>query len=298
MRFDMVDLRLFVNTHKAGSITAGANLSNLSLQSASERIRGMESELGVLLLTRSSSGIKLTNAGLALLNHANQVLLQIDHMRSELRQYSQGLRGYIDLLCNSSAQAGFLPQKLADYLQKHPNISVGIREMSSEKIINSLNNQMANLGIVANPSSLYDLEFKFLCDDHLVIFAPPSNDLNDHSISSLNQIEHHDFIGLSQGNALQDYIDHHALSGGISLNYRMRLATMDAVMQLVSEGLGYAILPRQVISRFIRIYPGNIIPLSDEWAKRKLYICARRFDELPSYMDEFVQFLFEQHVHT
>lgn len=262
MRFDMVDLRLFVNTHKAGSITAGANLSNLSLQSASERIRGMENELGVLLLTRSSSGIKLTNAGLALLNHANQVLLQVDHMRSELRQYSQGLRGYIDLLCNSSAQAGFLPKKLADYLQKHANISVGIREMPSEKIISSLNNQMANLGIVANPSSLYDLEFKFLCDDHLVIFAPlsKSNDLNEQSIFSLSQIDHHDFIGLSQGNALQDYIDHHAQNLGTTLNYRMRLATMDAVMQLVSEGLGYAILPRQVISRFIGIYPGNIIP--------------------------------------
>ncbi|MEQ5183805.1 LysR substrate-binding domain-containing protein [Providencia alcalifaciens] len=295
MRFDMVDLRLFVNTHKAGSITAGANLSNLSLQSASERIRGMENELGVLLLTRSSSGIKLTNAGLALLNHANQVLLQIDHMRSELRQYSQGLRGYIDLLCNSSAQAGFLPKKLADYLQKYANISVGIREMSSEKIISSLNNQMANLGIVANPSSLYDLEFKFLCDDHLVVFAPlsKSNDLNDQNIFSLSQIDHHDFIGLSQGNALQDYIDHHAQNLGTTLNYRMRLATMDAVMQLVSEGLGYAILPRQVISRFIGIYPGNIVPLSDEWAKRKLYICARRFDELPSYMDEFVKFLLE-----
>ncbi|WPA93783.1 LysR substrate-binding domain-containing protein [Providencia zhijiangensis] len=295
MRFDMVDLRLFVNTHKAGSITAGANLSNLSLQSASERIRGMENELGVLLLTRSSSGIKLTNAGLTLLNHANQVLLQIDHMRSELRQYSQGLRGYIDLLCNSSAQAGFLPKKLADYLQKYANISVGIREMPSEKIISSLNNQMANLGIVANPSSLYDLEFKFLCDDHLVIFAPlsKSNDLNDQSIFSLSQIDHHDFIGLSQGNALQDYIDHHAQNLGTTLNYRMRLATMDAVMQLVSEGLGYAILPRQVISRFIGIYPGNIIPLSDEWAKRKLYICVRRLDELPSYMDEFVKFLLE-----
>lgn len=47
MRFDLIDLRLFLNVYKAGSITGGATLSNLTLQSASERIRGMEGELGV-----------------------------------------------------------------------------------------------------------------------------------------------------------------------------------------------------------------------------------------------------------
>ncbi|EKT60939.1 LysR family transcriptional regulator [Providencia sneebia] len=293
MRFDMIDLRLFVNTYKAGSITAGAQLSHLSLQSASERIRGMENELGVLLLTRSSSGIKLTNAGLTLLNHANKVLLQIEYMSSELRQYSQGLKGYIDLLCNSSAQASFLPEKLSKYLHNHPNISVAIREMPSEKIINYIHNQMANLGIVTDPSSLHGLEFKTLCNDHLVIFAPLSGELTEQVTLSFNEIIHYNFIGLSQGNALQDYIDSYAQNLGTCLNYRMRLATMDTVMQLVSSGLGYAILPKQVVLKFIGIYPGNFIDLSDEWAKRKLYICARSFDELPAYMDEFVNFLLE-----
>ncbi len=45
MHFDLVDLRLYLNVLQAGNITAGANLSHLSLAAASARIRAMEASL-------------------------------------------------------------------------------------------------------------------------------------------------------------------------------------------------------------------------------------------------------------
>jgi len=56
MRFDLTDLRLFLNVHEAGTITAGAQRSHMTLASASERIRGMEELLGVALLKRDRRG--------------------------------------------------------------------------------------------------------------------------------------------------------------------------------------------------------------------------------------------------
>jgi DNA-binding transcriptional LysR family regulator len=52
MRFDLTDLRLFLHTAEAGSITAGAERSHLTLASASARIRGMEETLGAPLAER------------------------------------------------------------------------------------------------------------------------------------------------------------------------------------------------------------------------------------------------------
>jgi DNA-binding transcriptional LysR family regulator len=49
MRFDLIDLRLFLQVAEARSITHGARRSNLALASASARIRGMEQKLGVAL---------------------------------------------------------------------------------------------------------------------------------------------------------------------------------------------------------------------------------------------------------
>ncbi|MEY0828003.1 helix-turn-helix domain-containing protein [Providencia rettgeri] len=72
MYFDITDLKLCVNVANAGSITHGAKLTYLTLQSASERIRGLENELNVDIFVRSVKGVSLSNAGMYLLNMQKQ----------------------------------------------------------------------------------------------------------------------------------------------------------------------------------------------------------------------------------
>jgi DNA-binding transcriptional LysR family regulator len=199
MRFDIIDLRLFLNVYKAGSITGGAALSHLTLQSASERIRGMESELGVPLFSRSRKGVKLSDAGYSLVNHANIVLQQVDHMRSELHQYGKGLRGHINLLCNSSAQSEFLPSLIGPYLLSNPNISISVKEMLSHDIVAAVKNQMANLGIVADSTQLNGLASLPFNDDELEVFAPAKGRLHDTESTTFEEIVTTEFIGFTRG---------------------------------------------------------------------------------------------------
>src|SRR5262249_367328 len=78
MRFDLVDLQLFIAVAETRSITAGASRVHLALASASERIKGLEAALGVALLTRGRRGVELTSAGESLLDHARIVLHNVD----------------------------------------------------------------------------------------------------------------------------------------------------------------------------------------------------------------------------
>lgn len=291
MRFDIIDLRLFLNVYKAGSITGGAALSNLTLQSASERIRGMESELGVPLFSRSRKGVKLSDAGYSLINHANIVLQQIDHMRSELHQYGKGLRGHINLLCNSSTQSEFLPALIGPYLLSKPNISISVKEMLSYDIVAAIKNQTGNLGIVADSTQLNGLESMPFRDDELVVFAPATDHWQGSESTTFEEIVTAEFIGLSEGSALQEHIEDHAKKLGHRLNYRIRMTTFDAVMQVVSSGVGIAIIPRQAAERHLHRHESKIIRLTEPWADRKLIICARDFADLPGYVKEFVEFL-------
>ena len=77
MRFDLVDLQLFVHVVDAGSITAGAARAHLALASASARLQGMEEALGVQLLLRGRRGVRATAPGRSLLQHARAVLQQV-----------------------------------------------------------------------------------------------------------------------------------------------------------------------------------------------------------------------------
>src|SRR3974377_27810 len=86
MRFDIVDLRLFLHVAEARSITHGAERSNLALASASARIRGMEEALGVRLLVRDRRGVSLSAAGLSLVEHARLITQQVERMRTHLAE--------------------------------------------------------------------------------------------------------------------------------------------------------------------------------------------------------------------
>ena len=74
MHFDFIDLRLLVAVLETGSITAGGERVGLSLAAASARMRGLEQQAGVALLTRNPRGVQATPAGERLLQHARVLL--------------------------------------------------------------------------------------------------------------------------------------------------------------------------------------------------------------------------------
>ena len=93
LRFDFVDLRLFLFVVEGASITHGAARAGMALASASERIRLMEESLGAPLLDRHRRGVRATPAGAALAHHAQLVIQQLERMRGELSEHAQRRQG-------------------------------------------------------------------------------------------------------------------------------------------------------------------------------------------------------------
>src|SRR6202166_3804484 len=113
MRFDLVDLQLFIAGTEARSITAGALRSHLALAAASSRIKGLELSLGVELLKRGRRGIELTAAGESLLDHARIIMNNVETMRGDLAAYASGVRASVHLLANTSGLSEHLPKAAA-----------------------------------------------------------------------------------------------------------------------------------------------------------------------------------------
>ena len=134
MRFDLVDLQLFIAVADARSITPGRRASHLALASASARIKGLEAALGVALLKRGRRGVELTAAGESLLDHARIVIHNVDAMRGDLAAFASGVRASVHLLANTSGLSEHLPKALAAFLREHPDINVDIEERESTDI--------------------------------------------------------------------------------------------------------------------------------------------------------------------
>ena len=128
MRFDLVDLNLFVAVAEARSITAGAERTALALASASARIKRLEETLGAPLLSRQRRGVELTSAGETLLAHARIVLADVQALQGDLAAFARGARTTIHMLANTSGLSEHLPKALASFLVAHPDVSIAVDE--------------------------------------------------------------------------------------------------------------------------------------------------------------------------
>lgn len=284
MRFDLTDLRLFLNVIETGSITAGAERSALALASASARIQGMEEILGTPLLSRGRRGVIPTPAGLTLSHHARVVLGQMERMRGELGRYAQGLKGHVRLACNTSALSEYLPEILARFLADHPHVDVELEEHLSHRVVQAVAEGVVDLGIAADSVSFDGLQTRPFRHDPLVVVTACGHPLAAGGDSLLlTDTLDQPFIGLDDGSALQDFLAGHAARNGKRISYRVRMRGFDAICRMVEQGVGVAIIPEVAARRCQTTMKVAVRSLTDSWACRRLDLCARDFSALPEH---------------
>ena len=291
MRFDLVDLRLFLHIAEAQSITHGAERSNLALASASARIRGMEVALGTPLLARDRRGVKLTAAGQCLIEHARLVVQQVERMRGDLGSFARGLSGSVRLLSNTAALSEHLPRVLAAFLAANPTICLDIEERESADIGSALASGAADVGIASTaalPDSIEQFPFR---EDVLVLVVPRGDILARRRLLGLADVVDRPFIGLPRESALQRHVVGHATRLGATLNIRARVTSFDAVCGMVEVGAGVGIVPEVTAKRCRRSMKVDATRLRDHWAKRHLAICVRSLSSLPTGAQRLVEHL-------
>jgi DNA-binding transcriptional LysR family regulator len=291
MRFDLTDLRLFLQVVEAGSITHGAERMHLAVAAASTRIRNMEAVLGTPLLHRARQGVKPTEAGRTLLYHARLLVLQAERMRGDLAEYADGLRGQVRLMSNTNALTEFLPEAMSAFLAAHPHVNIDLEERLSDEIVAAVAEGTADVGIVAATVELAGLEVLPFRVDRFVLVVAPGHPLSTAGRMAFAEALDYDFVGLDRASALQRFLAEKAERIGRRLRLRVQLRSFDAVCRLVECHVGIGVVPATTAERHAKTMAIHRIELIDEWAVRKLTICVRRRADLPIYARELVDHL-------
>ena len=291
MRFDLVDLGLFVAVAEARSITHGAASANLALASASERIRGLEDALGVTLLARGRRGVVLTAAGESLLGHARIVLHDVEVLRGDLLSYARGLKASVHLLANTAGLAEHLPKALAAFLRENPDVNVDVEERESADIAQAIAAGAADIGLAIDLALPEGMERFPFCDDRLVLVVSQQDELANRRQVGFGDLLGRDFVGLASAAALQAHLAAQAARLGSRLRFRARLKDFDAVCQMVAAGIGLAVVPEAAAKRCARAMKIRTVRLRDPWANRKLAICVRDLKALSRPAQQLVEHL-------
>jgi DNA-binding transcriptional LysR family regulator len=291
MRFDLVDLQLFIAVAETRSITNGAERVHLALASASERIKGLEAALGVSLLTRGRRGVELTAAGESLLDHARIVIHNVEALRGDLAEFAKGMKATVRLLANTSGISEYLPKALAAFLGQHPHISIDVEERESGEIAHAIVTGAAELGLAAEHALPVTIERIPFSEDRLVLVAPREGELTGRRQIDFREVVERDFVGLITSSALHAHVTGHAARLGARLRFRARMNNFDAIGQMVAAGIGVAVMPEVAARRCARSMKIDVVRIRDSWANRRLAICARSFKSLPKPAQQLAEHL-------
>ncbi len=143
----MIDkLEMFIALARAQHFGRAAEAMGIAQPTLSAAIRQLESDLGVMLVTRGSRYGGLTPEGARVLDWARQIVGDARAMREELRAARAGLSGNVRLAVIPTALT-VVSQLTARFVRAHPNVRFQILSSNSIEILKSLEGLQIDAGI-------------------------------------------------------------------------------------------------------------------------------------------------------
>ena len=292
MDYDLTDLRLFVAMAEERNLTRGAARAFLAPSSASHRLRRLEDALQTPLFDRQPRGLEPTRAGEALLRHARQVFACIEQMHAELSPYASGIRGQVSLWANTHATHSYLPDDLAGFLKRHPQVSVSLEERTSTEIAMAVAHGEIDVGVLADAGAqgagvvLWPYR-----QDRLVLIVPQGHALAQRASVAFAEVLDQAFVMLHSGSAIHTFTMNAAAALGRHLDVRIQVRSFEAVCRMVGAGVGIGLVPRSAVPRAGLSEPPVVVALDEAWAQRDLQFCVRQGVELSGFASALVQHL-------
>jgi len=282
-KFDFASLELFVAVCECRSITQAAELQNISASAVSKRITRLEEFAGTPLLMRTNSGVAPTNEGVALLEHARNLLYNLEILERDVGSRAAKLRGSLLMLANRSANAALVPGSVASFLAnpKNRDIDVQIGEMTSHEVVSRVKGGLAILGVCWSETDMTGVEWRPSKRDHLSAVVPVNHPLASRDRIAFADTLQYEQVGIHSGGPVTHLLRRESVRAGKLLRYRIVAPTFDAMIRVVESGLVVAIMPAMVALRYARGSRVAVISLTDAWKERQFAVCCRSRRALP-----------------
>ena len=293
---DPKTLRLFVAVCDHENIARAAEQEHIEPSAISKRIAQLEADLGTPLLLRARRGVQPTPAGLALLEHARNVLFTLGRIATDIAAFSSGVKGHVRIVATASAIAESLLDDLASFmrLDENRNIQVDIEERFSRDLVRQIREGSASIGVCWDSIALDGIEHRPYRRDRLALAVHPEHPLARRKTLRFEQTLAYEHVGLPPSTAVHTMLQRAAAKAGQPLVYRVIVSNFDAAFRVVAANLGISVVPVEVGAPLAARSGIKIIALSDSWAQRRFIVCFRSFEGLQAPAQRLVDHLVER----
>jgi molybdate transport repressor ModE-like protein len=243
---DVKRMRILKEVADRGSFSAAAEALSYTQSAVSQQIAALEREAGTQLVTRGSRGIRLTEAGEALVRHADAILTRLADAEAELEAIA-GLRGgRLRLAAFPTVGATLMPLAIARFRERHPEIELTVRQLEPEDSLPLLKMGELDIALTIEPSAGMDtdgLDINFLLDDPMFAALPLHHPLARKARVRLKDMKDEAWISTTDACSCGSLVRDHCIRMGFEPRVTFESDDYLAIQGLIAAGVGVALIP-------------------------------------------------------
>jgi LysR family nitrogen assimilation transcriptional regulator len=242
---DLKQLEYFVRVAELGSFTRAAAELDVAQPALSRQVRLLEVELRQPLLLRNGRGAIPTEAGKLLLEHGRGILYQVERAREDLGRLRGGLSGHVAVGLPSSVARVLTVPLMRAFREAMPEARLSISEGLSGGLQEGLVSGRLDIVVLYNAQPARELDIlPLLQEELLLVRARPAGLHEDPPPGpvTLADVAKLPLVIPTTPNAIRMYVESEMAEIGCRPNVALEIDGVSAILDLVLDGAGCAIL--------------------------------------------------------
>ena len=228
------------------SFSAAAEKLGYTQSAVSQQVAALERETGTTLIERNPRGLRMTDAGEALVRHAEGILARLADAEAELEAIA-GLRGgRLRLGSFPTAGATLMPRAIAKFSKRHPGVELSLVEADPIESLPRLKAGELDLVLVDDTSGVLeqpDLHFEHILDDPLHLALAVDHPLAQRPRVRIQDLSDEPWIQPTQACACSRATQIACQNAGFQPRVAYESDDFGVVQGLVAAGVGVALIP-------------------------------------------------------
>ena len=173
---NLQQLEYIVAVSELKNFSRAAEYCKVTQATLSAMVKKLEEELDIVIFDRKNSPVLVTDLGKEVILQAKKVLLEANELKSISQINKNKVEGNIRMAVIPTVANALLPKILKRILKKLPQLQLHISEFTTQNIIKQLRDGHIDIGILATPLSLEDIEENILYYEMLMVYGTLEND--------------------------------------------------------------------------------------------------------------------------
>ncbi|MCM2251156.1 MAG: LysR substrate-binding domain-containing protein [Ramlibacter sp.] len=270
----MKQLRALVTVADTGNVTRASAILHLVQPAVTRQLKLLEEDVGTPLFQRSRQGMALTDAGRALVEHARRILDEVARARAEIRASTGELSGLVTIGLLPSTAALLSSELVACVAKEHPGVRLRLTVAYAGHLQRWMEAGEIDATLLYDPKPSPGIQVKPLLSETLCVVGPASAGLNPRKPMAMKKLASRKVVLPSAPHGLRTLIEEAAVQAGVQLDVVLETNDLGVQKQLVTDGVGYTILPATAVAADVASGLLSTTPLKNPTVDRKIVLAA------------------------